>query len=368
MKQSQNTQKAVANDLVAVDNSKRFTKGFNLGSIFIFIAYQFGKQDKIPKELFDKFKKYISEELFRVTRFSGTMSNYMTLKQRGYGEHKDLWSIWQVLTGKLTFAEKLKYIRFFPTKNVTGLVDMLSKFVDKSFLYNFVDTVKQLGIKEVEFTFNSLGAFLGFNSLQDSLDALKFVKENTNLTRLELVNESYFDKRIIGLDSRKQQSYQKTKEFTDYLYSIIPEIVKITGKETPIGLNVAHHNGPKFVGHNRAFVELADKLIEEGYNVYIVPHIYFSSYDLEVIESEIKSYCYPFLGKYEVRFTEFNVDPKVPFPNGRKLTQEESNIFFDKILKIFQKLGVSGAFIHSLWELDDTHFSYIKKQLIKTIN
>ena len=341
---------------------RRFDKGFNLGSIFIFIAYQYGKQSQIPTDLFNKIKKYIDPELLITTRFSGTMSNYMTLKQRGYGEHKDLWSIWQVLTGKLTFAERLKYIRFFPTKNVTGLVDMLSKFVDKSFLYNFVDSVKQLGIKEVEFTFNSMGAFLGFNSLQDSLDALKFVKDNTNLTRLELVNESYFDKRLIGYDSREYQAYQKTKEFTDYLYKIIPEIIKIIGKDTPLGLNIAHHVGTRFVGHNRAFTELADKLISEGYRVYLVPHVYFSSYDLEVIEQEIRRYCFPFLGKYELRFTEFNVDPKVPFPNNKKLTQEESNAFLDKVLDILKKVGVSGAFIHSLWELDDTQFSYIKSK------
>ena len=359
MKNIQNTQREIANDL-QLDN-KRFRKGFNLGSIFIFIAYKYGLQTQIPQELFDKFKKYVSDELFETIRFSGTMSNYMTLNQRGYGEHKDLWSIWQVLTGKLTFAEKLKYIRFFPTKNVTGLVDMLSKFVDKSFLYNFVDSVKQLGVKEIEFTFNSMGAYLGFNSLQDSLDALKFIKDNTNLTRLELVNESYFDKRLIGYDSREYQTYQKVKEFTDYLYSIMPKIVDIIGKETPIGLNVAHHVGTRFVGHNRAFTELADKLIAEGYKVYLVPHIYFSSYDLGIIEKEIKSYCFPFLGKYELRFTEFNVDPKVPLPNNRKITQDESNIFLDKVLDIFKKVGVSGAFIHSLWELDDTTFSSIKK-------
>ena len=285
----------------------------------------------------------------------------MTLNQRGYGEHKNLWSIWQILSNRLTFGEKLKYVSFYFTQNMEGLVNMMSKFVDKSFLYNFVDSVKQLGIKNVEFTFNSMGAFLGYNTLEESLQALKFIKENTNLTRLELVNESYFDKAIIGHDTREYQTYQKVKEFTDYLYSIMPKIVDIIGKETPIGLNVAHHVGTRFVGHNRAFTELADKLISEGYNIYLVPHIYFSSYDLEVIEQEIRSYCFPFLGKYELRFTEFNVDPKAPLPNGRKMTQDESNAFLNKVLGFFKKIGVLGAFIHSLWELDDTTFSSIKK-------
>lgn len=354
-----NTQKAIVNGL-AIDNNQKFTKGFNLGSIFIFIAYLYGKQSQIPTDLFNKIKKYIDPELLETIRFSGTMSNYMTLKQKGYGEHKDLWSIWQVLSNKLTFPEKMKYVGFYITRNLDGLVEMLSKYVEKSFLYNFVDTVKQLGVKNVEFTFNSLGPFLKFNSLEDSLEALKFIKDKTNLTRVELVNESNFDKRIVKLDNRENVAYKNTKEFTDYLYSIIPEITKIIGKDIPLGLNVAHHNGTKFMGHNRAFTELADKLIAEGYNVYLVPHIYFSSYDLNIIEKEIISYCQPFLGKYELRFTEFNVDPKVSFLGNRKPTQEESNIFLDKVLDIFKKVGVSGAFIHSLWELDGTHFSYIK--------
>jgi hypothetical protein len=93
-----------------------------------------------------------------------------------------------------------------------------------------------------------------------------------------------------------------------------------------------------------------------------VPHIYFDSYDLVEIEAEIKDLISPFIGKYEVRVTEFNVDPKVKFPNGKKLTQEEYTIFMDNILEIFKKQGVSGAFIHSLWELDDTQFSYIKSK------
>jgi hypothetical protein len=32
----------------------------------------------------------------------------MTLSQKGYGENKDLWKIWQMLNGKLSFGDKVK--------------------------------------------------------------------------------------------------------------------------------------------------------------------------------------------------------------------------------------------------------------------
>jgi len=338
-----------------------FTQGFNLGTLFQFIAVKYNKQEDIPQDLLDKINKVVPRRLLNTIRVTGTMGNYMSIKQKGYGENKDLWKIWQMLSSKLSFGDKLKYTGYYFTNNMVGVVNMLSKYVDRSFLYNFVKAYKQLNAKEVEFTFNSLSPFLDFMSLSESLESLKYIKDNTNLTRLELVNESYFDDRIIKKDNNEQKGYENTKRFTDYLYSIVPEITKIVGKNTPLGLNVANYrSGAKFKGHNRAFTELADKLIADGYKVYLVPHIYFDSYDLVEIEAEIKDLISPFVGKYEIRVTEFNVDPKVKLPNGKKLTQAEYTIFMDNILAIFQKLGVSGAFIHSLWELDNTQFSYIK--------
>ena len=338
-----------------------FTQGFNLGTFFAFISIKYNKQDDIPKELLEKINKVVPRKLLKTIRFSGTMSNYMTLSQKGYGENKDLWKIWQMLNGKLSFGEKLKYTSYYFTENMAGVVNMLTKYVDKSFLYNFVESVKQLGIKEVEFTFNSISPFLNYISLSEALESLKFIKDNTNLTRLELVNESYFNDSIIKKDNNEQKGYENVKQFTDYLYNIMPEITKIIGKDIPIGLNIANYkSGPKFKGHNRAFTELADKLIADGYKVYIVPHVYFDSDDLEEIEAEIKDLISPFIGKYEIRVTEFNVNPKIDYPGGKKITQEEYIIFMNKILDIFKKLGLSGAFIHSLWELDGTKFSYIK--------
>ena len=362
MIQKQNLQKQVAiKDLAATANNKKFDIGFNFGTLFQFIAVKYNKQYNIPQELLNKIKKIVSPELLKIARFSGTMSNYMTLRQKGYGEHKDLWKIWQMLNGKLSFSDKLKYTSYYFTDNMAVVVNMLTKYVDKSFLYNFVESVKQLGIKEVEFTFNSISPFLNYISLSEALESLKFIKDNTNLTRLELVNESYFNDSIIKKDNNEQKGYENVKQFTDYLYNIMPEITKIIGKDIPIGLNIANYrSGAKFKGHNRAFTELADKLIADGYKVYIVLHVYFDSYDLEEIEAEIKDLISPFVGKYEIRVTEFNVDPKIDYPGGKKLTQEEYIIFMNNILDIFKKLGLSGAFIHSLWELDGTKFSYIK--------
>lgn len=354
---------AINQNLQIYQPKTEFTQGFNLGTFFAFIPIKYNKQDDIPKDLLDKINKVVPRKLLKTIRFSGTMSNYMTLSQKGYGENKDLWKIWQMLNGKLSFGEKLKYTSCYFTNNMSGVVNMFSKYVDKSFLYNFVEAYKQLGAKEVEFTFNSLSPFLGFIPLSESIESLKYIKDNTNLTRLELVNESYFDDRIILKVNNEQKGYENVKVFTDYLYSIVPEITKVIGKDVPLGLNVANYkSGAKFKGHNRAFNELADKLIADGYKVYLVPHIYFDSYDLVEIEAEIKDLISPFVGKYEIRVTEFNVDPKVKFPNGKKLTQEEYTIFMDNILEIFKKQGISGAFIHSLWELDDTQFSYIKSK------
>jgi len=354
---------AINQNLQVYQPKTEFTQGFNLGTFFAFIPIKYNKQDDIPKDLLDKINKVVPRKLLKTIRFSGTMSNYMTLSQKGYGENKDLWKIWQMLNGKLSFGDKLKYTSYYFTNNMAGVVNMFSKYVDKSFLYNFVEATKQLDVREVEFTFNSLSPYLGFIPLSESIESLKYIKDNTNLTRLELVNESYFDDRIIMKVNNEQKGYENVKVFTDYLYNIVPEITKVIGKDVPLGLNVANYkSGAKFKGHNRAFTELADKLIADGYKVYLVPHIYFDSYDLVEIEAEIKDLISPFIGKYEIRVTEFNVDPKVKFPNGNKLTQAEYSLFMDSILAIFQKLGVSGAFIHSLWELDDTQFSYIKSK------
>ncbi len=363
--QTTNTnERMISNPSLQVYQPKtEFTQGFNWVTFFAFIPIKYNKQDDIPKDLLEKINKVVPRKLLKTIRFSGTMSNYMTLSQKGYGENKDLWKIWQMFNGKLSFGEKLKYTSYYFTNNMSGVVNMFSKYIDRSFLYNFVGAYKQLDAEEVEFTFNSLSPFLGFIPLSESLESLKYIKDNTNLTRLELVNESYFDDRIIMKVNNEQKGYENVKVFTDYLYSIVPEITKVIGKDVPLGLNVANYkSGAKFKGHNRAFTELADKLIADGYKVYLVPHIYFDSYDLVEIEAEIKDLISPFIGKYEVRVTEFNVDPKVKFPNGKKLTQAEYSLFMDNILAIFQKLGVSGAFIHSLWELDDTQFSYIKSK------
>jgi hypothetical protein len=354
---------AINQNLQVYQPKTEFTQGFNLGTFFAFIPIKYNKQDDIPKDLLEKINKVVPRKLLKTIRFSGTMSNYMTLSQKGYGENKDLWKIWQMLNGKLSFGDKLKYTSYYFTNNMSGVVNMFSKYIDRSFLYNFVEAYKQLDVREVEFTFNSLSPYLGFIPLSESIESLKFINDNTNLTRLELVNESYFDDRIIMKVNNEQKGYENVKLFTDYLYSIVPEITKVIGKDVPLGLNVANYrSGAKFKGHNIAFTELADKLIADGYKVYLVPHIYFDSYDLVEIEAEIKDLISPFVGKYEIRVTEFNVDPKVKFPNGKKLTQAEYSLFMDNILDIFQKQGVSGAFIHSLWELDDTQFSYIKSK------
>lgn len=340
---------------------KKFDIGFNFGQIFSYIASRYGNQSKIPQDLMNKINKVVPKSMLISARFSGTMSNYMNLNQKGYGEHEEVWGQWQILTNRLNLFEKIKYLSIALTGNMKGLVNMLSKFVGKSFIYNFVETVHQLGIKNVEFTFNSLSPYKNQCSIEDSMKSLVFIKNNVNLTHLEINNEGYLDRAVIGDNLGEIGAFDKTMDYVFYLDSIMPKIEAIIGKSIPIGVPIAPDTAPKFKGYNKAMIKFADSLKSDGFSVYLVPHLYFSSYSDEVIERELSHYISNYVGKYPLRMTEFNADSEAVYSSRNKNpNQEETLDFVNRVFKISKKLGLDSSYYHSLWTSDGAHFSFIK--------
>ena len=343
--------------------------GFNLGQIFTYIDSKYGKQKNIPIDLYNKIIKETSNEWLENIRFSGTLSNYMNVHELGYGEYPETFQQWNLLANRLPKSDQNKItseiaktalkktLGFFgkaikantEEQNMKLLVDYTKQYVGSSYIVNFVETIKQLKSKNNSFTFNSHMPFRKLHTLEQSLSSLKYVKDRITISNIELENEGY-DNAYIWEKHRD--------EYFKYLYDVIaPAITKIMGKNIPLGIPIAPHDEwYRYAEWNRKALELANKLKQEGYNPYIVAHIYPSINSNEELEKYVQFAANTAKG-FDVRITEFNLssDAKVKF------SQEDTINFIKNFAKICSYYdNIVEIDYHSLWTQDGAHYSFIK--------
>lgn len=228
-----------------------------------------------------------------------------------------------------------------PEQNMDLLVSKTIQFTPTSFLVNFVNAVRQLGVKNVEFTFNSHMPYRGLHTLEQSLASLSYVYENTNLTHIELENETYLADYICGTaNSNEKKSAQSIQPFYTYLENtVVPAIYTIIPKSIQIGLSIINNSNAKRKAYNKNVKETADNLIKKGYKVYLIPHAYFDNYDDASIRKHLKAIIDQFGKGYSYRLTEFNLssDSKI------NLDQQQTIGFYERVAKIAKELGIDAV-------------------------
>lgn len=354
-------------------------KGFNWGQMFSFVNEQYGSLDSLPSEVVDLIKVNVPYDYYQNARFSGTMSNYMNLHELGFGSHIEQFSQWQILTNRLpakerneiseavakTALKQMPLIGLFvkgantPEQNMDLLLSKTTQFTPTSFLVNFVNAVRQLSVKNVEFTFNSHMPYRGLHTLDQSLASLSYVYANTNLTHIELENETYLADYICGTaNSNEKKSAQSIQPFYDYLERfVVPAIYQIIPKTIPVGLSITDHSNQKRRAYNAIVKETADRLIKQGYSVYLAPHFYFSNTDEKTIRKEIKDVIDIFGNGYKYRATEFNLNSD---KFKRKLSQIETIEFIERVRKIASEFKIEAIYYHTIYTQQGAHYSFVK--------
>ena len=335
------------------------TVGFNYGQIYSYIASQYGAQKELPKEVVKLINDNVPSQYLENARFSGTMSNYMNLHELGYGEHPEVFGQWTMLKNRLNAKDKLNLTVLTLRGNMGGIVDLMKSNVPQSYIYNFVNSVKQLRVKNVEFTFNSHMPYRGLHNLAQSLQSLNYVYQNTNLTHVELENETYLADYICGTENNNEKkSKESIQPFYDYLERfIVPAIYQVIPKSIPIGLSITDHSNQKRKAYNKIVKATADRLINQGYSVYLAPHFYFTNTDEKTIRKEIKEVIGIFGSGYKYRVTEFNLNSD---KFKRKLSQNETIEFIERVRKIASEFNIEAIYYHTIYTQRGAHYSFVK--------
>lgn len=331
--------------------------GFNWGQMFHYITLQHGKQTGLPPKIVDEILAVTPRDLLDNVRFSGTMSNYMNLHEPGYGTHDNTITLWQQLANKrLSLTQRLVFSKDLLLKNRANIFKALSSQVDQSYLYNCVEAYRQLGCKTMAFTFNSHMPYLGHCTLEQSIESLRFIRDNTNLISVELENETYLADYIIG----DQGSFENNiNRFLDYIESkVVPAVVTVVGRQMPLGLSICAENSPKFRYWNKAVIRLARRLKSKGLEIFLTPHVYAEGYSRqEIVKELVKQTQANFREDFQLRVTEFNV-----LPESGNCNQEEVKQFINDF-EAETKLNpfiTPAIYYHSLYTVRGAHFSFVK--------
>lgn len=333
-------------------------KGFNLGQIFHFISMQHPKCLGLPPVVVNEIHQVTPRSLLDNVRFSGTMSNYMNLKELGFGQHDNTITMWTQLSNRRhNLLQRLQFAANLILKRRAQLFSSLQPWVEKSYILDVVELYRQLGCKTMAFTFNSHMPYINHCSLEDSIESLKYIKDRTNLISVELENETFFAEYIIGTNSPTDYE-KKIDQFINYLeFVVTPAVLKVTGKNMPIGLSVCDNRTSKFRYWNSSISKLADRLKSQGVKVFLVPHIYSSSYTANSIANELDFQAAHFMGKFELRITEFNAVSEAG-NCGQEMALDYINIF-EKVCQSNHP-QVSAIYYHSLYTVKGAHFSFVK--------
>lgn len=325
--------------------------GFNWGQMFSYIAHQRGYQKNIPQDLLKKIENQVPKKWVENARFSGTLSNYMNIHELGYGEHKETFQQWLPFSKRVNLLQKVQFLLATLTGDDKKIINMSKNFVKHSYLYNFVESCKQLGVKDVSFTFNSHMPFRGLHSLKNSLDSLRYIKDNTPLKAVELENEGYFAEYIWR---------DRLDEYFTYLErEVVPEISKLVGKGFPIGIPVAPNNvTPRYKRWNTKAIQLAESLKAKGLNPFFVVHAYINYIDKKGIEKELDEMITFLTKDIEIRITEFNLESSAK--KGNNFTEKEVKSFVETFAEVAKEKGINEVYYHTLYTRDGAHFSYIK--------
>jgi|GEM_PF-2836976 len=334
------------------------TTGFNWGQMFHYITLQYNKQSELPKPVADMIRSVAPEAWLENVRFSGTYSNYMNLDQAGYGQHDNTLPLWaQISNQKQNPLQRIQFTLNVLLKNRAAIFKSLAPYVSQSYLYNLVATYHQLGCKTMAFTFNSHMPYIKYCKLSESIKSLEYVHKNTNLVSLELENETYLAGYIVG--SKNKKDYEpKINAFLSFLEKeAIPAITSVIGKNIPLGISIVDERIAKYKYWNNAVMQLRERLIKNGYTVFLVPHVYTAGYTqkniTEELDYQINSKSAP---DCRLRITEFNADS-----SAGNCSQDEAINFIKRFQEVAtERKNIDAIYYHSLYTQKGAHFSFVK--------
>ena len=327
------------------------TIGFNIGQMQHFASMaNKGIADLTPAQI-KKILQVTPKDWLTSMRYSGTFSNTMNLNEIGFGVQDNVVPLWTQLYGKLypSFIDKLKMIKWTMTKDYKSIDNALRKFINKSYIENMHTFYTKMKAENFHFTFNSHTPFLKKCSLEDSLETLKYVKDNFNLKTVELENETYLSDYLTG--GQKAPFMANIDAFIKYLdLTVIPAIREIVGEEVEIGVSMCQpHNKVWKYWRSKALL-LADK-----HNLFLAPHIYIKKNTeiemLNELNNELSE-----LQDYNIYITEFST-----LPEAGTMSQEQEYIFMRKFSEYAEtKSNIKGVFKHTLYTPQTNHYSFVK--------
>ncbi len=329
--------------------------GFNWGQMFHYITLAHNKQSGLPQSLLKQIKDKVPPKMYRHVRFSGTMSNYMNLSESAYGESEYTATMWQQLSNqKHNLLQRLQFLVWMLTGNRKQVVKSLVKWVDKSYLYNLTEAYRQLECETMAFTFNSHMPYMNECDLKESLDSLKYIRDNTNLISVELENETYYADYIVGKSNKAEDARPHIEQFFRYLHDeVLPAVRKVIGDHIPVGISVTDER----VGKHKVWNEYARKFAKNNKNIFLAVHVYTGGYEDRHIKDSLDYEMSHLDPSIPVRITEWNAESAA----GNLLQQAKVKDFTDRFSLIAKdKYGVEHTYYHTLWTKTGAHFSYIK--------
>lgn len=331
--------------------------GFNYGQISHYAHRKTAGILGLTESDYKLVNSVIPQAMRENVRCSGTVSKYQNIHEPGNGTHDNMIVGWSELyTAHNNFFARMNFAMKVFAKNRTWIFDQFNEISPRSYIYDQVEIYHRTGGKTFAFTFNVDMPYVGWCTLQQSVNSLKYVYENTNVISVEVGNEPYFDGWLFGSKSKEYEP--KMDAYIQYIENqAVPAIQSVVGKSIPIGIPINNASTAQVHKYwTKKAIELYYKLTAKGIKVFLVPHIYTDGYDEASIRKGISDELKGLDSSIEIRITEYNVDIK-----AGNTTQQGAFDYFNRFNKVASEYKqIRATYNHCILDYKGMHYSFIK--------
>ena len=303
---------------------------FNYGQVHHFITLKHNTGGWVPDAVIKQWLDTIPAEMFEYGRFSGTMSNYMSLDAPGYNFPKH-------------------------TLQVEGRRGIQQP--KDSYLITFVDLAQKLGLKKVFFTANIHKAFLE-GKVDEMYKALDYMANRLPLCGIELGNECDMEPLItgssggtisamdrinykLGFSNAEQIIFDRVNRYMDFVQNHGERIRARYG--LPIGVTVANPNTLRGRTWNRV-------VLARNFYDAMVPHPYITATNVDEVYQKVGAWLAPLRRDREIWASETNWNYiQEPNPSGTY----HNTLFRKHLFDSLRDNGVKYAGFHTIWAGDN---------------
>lgn len=305
-------------------------RGFNWGQVFHALHLETGGNGFASEEFLSWIRKNYPLDMVKNVRFSGTMSNTMTLDTVGYN---------------------------YP-QHTQQLINQRKSQPTISYLIPFVDMFEKLKCESLSFTINTHVVFEeGDAGLNRMMEALEYVRSRVPINAIELENEGYLYRSLTGLSTgspnladrialvgitNAARNSEVEKAVRDRVNSflnclelqVVPAIAPL---KIPMGISIGNPTNMRERVWNQ-------EVLKRSFYNFIVPHIYITPDSEAAMRSELEKRINAVRKPgTDIHVTEFNWNYQTNPAGPSDVRAFRENFFVN-----LERLSVKEAHFHCL--------------------